>query len=141
MTCWPSYVTRSSRRSSGPRWQPAKLISRLWSVITSVLTGAMSALGNSGRQAGFNVVLPVLIRAKDHQGNERVYVRFPLPYKVGEAEHQGNVEEKLRTEIATYIWLQTNCPDIPIPILHGFGLPDGTCLCSMPKDPGYSSMA
>ena len=80
------------------------------------------------KAGSFNVVLPVLIRAKDRPGNERVYVRFPLPYKVGEAEHPGNLEEKLRTEIATYIWLQEHCPDVPIPTLHGFGLPDGTCV-------------
>ncbi|KAG8415139.1 hypothetical protein J3459_011115 [Metarhizium acridum] len=79
------------------------------------------------KAGSFNVVLPVLIRTKRCHGSERVFVRFPLPYKVGEAMHRGNVEEKLRTEIATYIWLQQHCPDVPIPILHGFGLPDGTC--------------
>lgn len=88
------------------------------------------------KAGSFNVVLPVLIRAKGRRDNERVYVRFPLPYKVGEAEHPGNVEEKLRTEIATYIWLQQHCPDVPVPILHGFGLPDGTCVSSMPNGPG-----
>ncbi|OIW33075.1 hypothetical protein CONLIGDRAFT_628013 [Coniochaeta ligniaria NRRL 30616] len=79
------------------------------------------------KAGSFNVVLPVLVRAKGCRGNERVYVRFPLPYKLGEAQHPGNVEEKLRTEIATYTWLQEHCSDVPIPVLHGFGLPDGTC--------------
>ncbi|OTB18818.1 hypothetical protein K445DRAFT_8841 [Daldinia sp. EC12] len=83
----------------------------------------------------FNVVLPVLIRGKVWGENERVYVRFPLPYKVGEAEYKGNVEEKVRTEIATYIWLQQNCSDVPIPKLHGFGLPDGTCFSHPDKTP------
>lgn len=87
------------------------------------------------KAGSFNVVLPVLIRAKERRGNERVYVRFPLSYKVGEAENPGNVEEKLRTEISTYAWLQTNCPDVPIPTLHGFGLPDGTCVSHVPMDP------
>jgi hypothetical protein len=81
------------------------------------------------KAGSFNVVIPVLIRAKGRWGsNERVYVRFPLPYKVGEAEHPGNVDEKLRTEIATYIWLEEHCPDVPVPVLHGFGLPDGACV-------------
>jgi hypothetical protein len=35
----------------------------------------------------------------------------------------GNVDEKLRTEAATYIWLQSNCPNIPVPRLFGFGFP------------------
>lgn len=39
------------------------------------------------------------------------------------------MEEKLRTEIATYLWLEENCPDVPIPILHAFGLPDGSIVC------------
>ncbi|KAL2023980.1 hypothetical protein VTK56DRAFT_215 [Thermocarpiscus australiensis] len=97
-TCRPSCVTRSSRRSFGPRWRPARPISRLWSAITWVLTGPMSALWRFGRHGSFNVAVPVLIQAKGRWGNERVYVRFPLPYKVGETEHPGNVEEKLRTE-------------------------------------------
>lgn len=39
------------------------------------------------------------------------------------------MEEKLRTEIATYLWLEENCPDVPIPVLHAFGLPDGSIVC------------
>ncbi|KAK4236864.1 hypothetical protein C8A03DRAFT_45194 [Achaetomium macrosporum] len=75
----------------------------------------------------FNVVIPVLIRAKGRRDNERVYVRFPLPYQIGEAEHPGNVEEKLRAEIATYSWLQEHCPDVSIPILHAlFSGPQNT---------------
>ncbi|RMZ76005.1 hypothetical protein DV738_g5194, partial [Chaetothyriales sp. CBS 135597] len=48
--------------------------------------------------------------------------RLPLPYKVGGAE---NGDEKIRCEAATYIWLQENCPSVPIPRLHGFGLSTG----------------
>ncbi|KAI1468552.1 uncharacterized protein F4812DRAFT_372768 [Daldinia caldariorum] len=83
----------------------------------------------------FNVVIPILIRAKTLGGNERVYLRFPLPYKIGEAEYKGNVEEKLRTEIATYIWFQQNCSDVPIPTLYGFGLPDGSYFSHPSKTP------
>lgn len=78
------------------------------------------------KSGSFNVVVPVLIREGD-----LVYVRFPLPYKIGEAENPGNVDEKLRTELATYIWLQQHCPDVPIPVLHGFGLPDGACVSQL----------
>lgn len=72
------------------------------------------------RSGSFNVVIPVLLRHR-----RTVYLRFPLPYRIGEAEAPGNVEEKLRTEIATYLWLEEHCPDVPIPTLHAFGLPDG----------------
>ncbi|KAI1923673.1 hypothetical protein LOZ12_000132 [Ophidiomyces ophidiicola] len=48
-----------------------------------------------------------------------------LPYKVGEAFSPNNVDEKARSEAATHIWINDNCPDIPIPTLRGFGLPCG----------------
>ena len=80
------------------------------------------------KSGSFNVCIPVLIPAPGHRGPDKVFVRFPLPYKIGEANNPGNMEEKLRTEIAAYIWLQEMCPDVPIPTLHGFGLPGGQCV-------------
>ncbi|KAG6026763.1 hypothetical protein E4U41_001176 [Claviceps citrina] len=73
------------------------------------------------RSGSFNMVLPIRIPP-----DGTVYMRIPIPYRIGEDNYPGNVEEKLRTEIATYIWLRQNCPDIPIPELHAFGLPDGS---------------
>ncbi|KIW85238.1 hypothetical protein Z517_00628 [Fonsecaea pedrosoi CBS 271.37] len=32
------------------------------------------------------------------------------------------MDEKVRSEAATYIWMQQNCPEIPIPYLWGFGI-------------------
>lgn len=69
-----------------------------------------------------NVCIPVEIKTPMEH---RVLVRVPLPFKLGEAENPGNVEEKLRSEVAAYIWIQENCPDVPIPTLFGFGFPDG----------------
>ncbi|KAL2068508.1 hypothetical protein VTL71DRAFT_14845 [Oculimacula yallundae] len=54
-----------------------------------------------------------------------LFVRIPLPYKLGEENSPGNVEEKLRCEVASYIWLQERCPDVIIPCLFGFGFPNG----------------
>ncbi|OAQ62054.2 aminoglycoside phosphotransferase [Pochonia chlamydosporia 170] len=73
------------------------------------------------RSGSFSVVLPILISQ-----TRTVFMRIPFPYRIGEDHCPGNVEEKLRTEIAPYIWLRQNCPDIPIPELHAFGLPDGS---------------
>ncbi|TVY88914.1 hypothetical protein LAWI1_G007107 [Lachnellula willkommii] len=47
----------------------------------------------------------------------RVLLRVPLPYKVGESAYPSNANEKLRTEAATFIWIEDNCPDVPIPHL------------------------
>jgi hypothetical protein len=80
------------------------------------------------KSGSFNVCIPVLIPGTGRRRHDKVFVRFPLPYKIGEEQNPGNVEEKLRTEIAAYIWLQKQCPDVSIPTLHGFGLPEGQCV-------------
>ncbi|KAI9807648.1 MAG: hypothetical protein M1825_005589 [Sarcosagium campestre] len=70
----------------------------------------------------YNVCIPVFISPPF---GGRVLIRIPLPYKVGEAQCPGNVNEKLRCEAASYLWLQENSPEIAIPFLYGFGAPDG----------------
>jgi hypothetical protein len=71
----------------------------------------------------FNVCIPIHISRPRPGLPERAIIRFPLPYKTGEEHFPGNVDEKLRCEAATYVWLQRNCPDVPIPRLFGFGFP------------------
>jgi hypothetical protein len=73
----------------------------------------------------FNVCIPVYIDNWDKRPGHRVLIRFPLPYKVGESEHPGNADEKVRCEAATFIWIREHCPDIPIPYLWGFGFSNG----------------
>ncbi|KAL3479030.1 hypothetical protein BJX99DRAFT_245228 [Aspergillus californicus] len=70
----------------------------------------------------YNVCIPVYV---DLPSDERVLVRIPLPFKIGEANKPGNVEEKLRCKVATYIWIHENRPTVPIPTLYGIALPDG----------------
>ncbi|KFX90879.1 hypothetical protein V490_06218 [Pseudogymnoascus sp. VKM F-3557] len=91
------------------------------------------------RSGSFNVCVPVILPIiGGDQEPSTVYVRFPLPYKLGEDRFPGNIDEKLRAEVATYIWLQENSPDVPIPILHGFGLPDGQCFTHPNNAPLFS---
>ncbi|KAF2725697.1 hypothetical protein K431DRAFT_336174 [Polychaeton citri CBS 116435] len=72
----------------------------------------------------FNVCLPIYIgTGRGPLLPRRVILRLPLPYKVGESFHPGNVDEKLRCEAATYIRLQSQHPAVPIPRLFGFGFP------------------
>ncbi|PWY68987.1 hypothetical protein BO94DRAFT_560856 [Aspergillus sclerotioniger CBS 115572] len=73
----------------------------------------------------FNVCIPVYIEGWSRNAPKRVLIRFPLPYRVGELQHPGNAEEKLRCEAATFICIQENCPSIPIPHLWGFGFAGG----------------
>ena len=77
----------------------------------------------------FNVCIPVYIDERAHHHAKRVLIRFPLPYKVGELRNPGNAEEKLRCEVAAFIWIQENCSAIPIPRLWGFGFPGGQSVC------------
>ncbi|EED22707.1 conserved hypothetical protein [Talaromyces stipitatus ATCC 10500] len=70
----------------------------------------------------YNVCVPVTISCWN---KKRVLIRFPLPYRIGEAFRPGNGDEKIRCEAGTYAWLQENCPDVPIPKLYGFALSTG----------------
>ncbi|KAK2738209.1 hypothetical protein FQN55_000623 [Onygenales sp. PD_40] len=82
----------------------------------------------------FNMCIPVSIsRPKsDHTTPPlptKLGFRVPLPFKIGEEDFPGNAEEKVRSEAATYIWINKNCPDIPIPKLRGFGVAGGLSFC------------
>lgn len=81
------------------------------------------------RHGSFNVCIPISIDNWRRHPGRRVLLRIPLPYKVGESVCPGNADEKLRTEVATFIWIQNNCPNIPIPYLWGFGFPGGRSVC------------
>ena len=74
----------------------------------------------------YNVCIPVKAVFGPRYEPQHVLLRVPLPYKVGEDYRPGNSDEKLRCEAATYAWLEDNCPDIPTPLLYGFGFSDGT---------------
>lgn len=78
-------------------------------------------------RGSYNVYIPVTIvewNQKQPAGN-RVLVRIPLPYRVGEDYRPGNGDEKVRCEAGTYAWLEENCPEIPIPRLYGFAMSTG----------------
>jgi hypothetical protein len=79
------------------------------------------------RHGSFNLCVPVTIHPwnEREQLGQRVMLRLPLPYSNGEAFAPGNGDEKIRCEAGTYVWLQENCPDVPIPRLYGFGTSTG----------------
>lgn len=80
----------------------------------------------------FNACVPIHILQGPRTSDlpRRAVIRFPLPYKVGESFCPGNMDEKLRSEAATYIWMEQNCPSVPIPRLFGFGLSGRQSVCS-----------
>ncbi|OAQ96973.1 hypothetical protein LLEC1_06965 [Akanthomyces lecanii] len=75
------------------------------------------------RHGSFNLCVPGRVLPTVPAGvPEFFFIRFPLPYRVGETTRPGNADEKLACEAATYAWLEENCPEVPIPRLYGFGL-------------------
>ncbi|KAM5449394.1 hypothetical protein MaudCBS49596_004875 [Microsporum audouinii] len=70
----------------------------------------------------FNVCIPVKLNTPE---KPCVLLRIPLPYRVGEEFQSGNADEKVNCEAGAYAWLEENCPDVPVPKLHGFGLSNG----------------
>lgn len=69
-----------------------------------------------------SVCIPVCV---NNTRRENCVFRVPLPYRVGEDREYGNAyekaDEKVRCDVATYLWLRKNCPEIPIPHLYGYG--------------------
>ncbi|BCS25384.1 uncharacterized protein APUU_50095A [Aspergillus puulaauensis] len=70
-----------------------------------------------------SVCIPV--RVKSNPTTIHSIFRVPLPYRVGEERRPGNADEKVRCEVATYLWIRENCPEIPIPHLYGYGFQRG----------------
>lgn len=77
----------------------------------------------------FNVCIRVDVDGQGQTPKTQFMIRFPLPYRIGEYPCSGNADEKVRCEVGTYVWLQENCPAIPIPHLYGFGLSSGEAVC------------
>lgn len=76
----------------------------------------------------FNVCIPVDV--KDHS---RVVVRLPFPHRFASHTCPNLAEEKLGGEAATFAWLSSHCPNVPILRLWGFGLPDGRSFTALAR--------
>ncbi|KAF1951137.1 hypothetical protein CC80DRAFT_597531 [Byssothecium circinans] len=74
-------------------------------------------------RGSFNVCIPVVVKGQHEQANRTVLMRCPMAYRLG--KDVGSVDEKIGCEVATYAWMQENCPDVKIPHLFGFGFSDG----------------
>lgn len=103
------------------RSQIERLVSRHLGIPSSQFILSEEAEWISG---SFNICLPINVSNSGRHGlPRRAMIRFPLPFNVGEAFSPGSIDEKLRCEAATYIWLNKYCPSIPIPRLLGMGFP------------------
>ncbi|KAF4629963.1 hypothetical protein G7Y89_g8178 [Cudoniella acicularis] len=86
-------------------------------------------------RGNFNVCIPVKVRSAGF--NKNLVFRCPMPHKLAEAKYPGTVDEKLSSEVGTYVWMQEHCPDIPIPRLYGFGFSDNRHFIHEQRMPFY----
>ena len=74
-------------------------------------------------RGSFNVCIPVRVEGQYGETDKTVLMRCPMAYALG--KDTGIVDEKIGCEVATYAWMQDNCPEVNIPDLLGFGFSDG----------------
>jgi hypothetical protein len=72
----------------------------------------------------FNTCILIHVHESDGSTSKKIF-RCPLAHKDGERFSPGAVDEKMRAEVGAYAWIEENCPEIPAPKLHGFGLSPG----------------
>jgi hypothetical protein len=76
-------------------------------------------------RGSFNVCIPVGVHDRSGDVIRKVLMRCPMGHKLAENRYPGTIDEKIGAEVATYVWMQEHCPDVPIPPLLGFGFSDG----------------
>lgn len=80
-------------------------------------------------KGGFNICIPVRVSSELRRyahtcsapADELTLIfRCVMPHKIA----QGAVDEKLSCEVGTHAWMQSQCPEVRIPHLYGFGFSD-----------------
>jgi hypothetical protein len=83
-----------------------------WMTIARILKFSCHfILGLQGLNIAFNVCAPVYVDDWVRSPRKRVLIRYALPFKLAESQCPGNVEETLRCEAATFIWIKQYCPE------------------------------
>jgi hypothetical protein len=76
---------------------------------------------------GFNICLQIeILDTLSGRLPRKAMLRIALPHALGDSQSSDTVDEKVRCEAATYIWLERDCPSVPIPRLLGVGFPGST---------------
>ncbi|KXT14119.1 hypothetical protein AC579_91 [Pseudocercospora musae] len=84
----------------------------------------------------FNICILVHVQDGDGRTCRKIF-RCPMAHKVGEEYFPGAMQEKMRAEVATFAWIESNCPGIPIPRLHAFGLSNNLQFTHHHDGPGH----
>jgi hypothetical protein len=82
---------------------------------------------------GFNMCLPIDIHDTfSTRLPRKALIRIAMPHAGGQSYVRDAVDEKVRCEAATYVWLEGECPTIPIPRLLGIGFPGSRTVYIIP---------
>ncbi|KAK7397868.1 hypothetical protein QQX98_012757 [Neonectria punicea] len=73
----------------------------------------------------FNVCIPIEVQEKGAKSPWKVLFKCPIPVALGEDKYPGAVDEKIRAEVGSHVYMRAHCPEIPLPELYGFGFPNG----------------
>ncbi|CAK7201390.1 hypothetical protein SEUCBS139899_004094 [Sporothrix eucalyptigena] len=58
-------------------------------------------------------------------------VRFPFPDTRDAEAYPTSIDERVRCEAGTHIWMKMTCPDVSVPKVYGFGFPGGSSFTVM----------
>lgn len=56
--------------------------------------------------------LCVLVEVHITGRSNRLVFRCPMPHKLAERQYPGTIDEKVRGEVATYVWMGEHCPQV-----------------------------
>ncbi|SMY20491.1 unnamed protein product [Zymoseptoria tritici ST99CH_1A5] len=92
---------------------------------------------NAGR---FNMCVHVQVTDNRHKVSRKIF-RCAMPHTIGNHNAPAAIDERIRSEVANYAWIEKNCPDIPTPKLIGFGLFNGEQFTHERHLPWYRRLA
>lgn len=82
-----------------------------------------------------HISFTIVVYDTDLGQDRKVHFKCYIPSAYGEDFFKNSVEEKIRIDVGSQVWMSQKCPDIPIPIMFGYGLPNGRQV-STPDDDG-----
>ncbi|KAM3414212.1 hypothetical protein BST61_g10870 [Cercospora zeina] len=136
-------VLRQLRRCE----ERSQMFTRLWAQRSQIQTAVAGHLGLRStsqcvvqspavwNRGHFNIC--VHVQVTDNCGDvSRKIFRCPMPHKVGQPASDA-IDEKIRSEAASYAWVEQECPNVPVPHLIAFGLSTGEIFTHQSHLPWY----
>ncbi|KAH7019761.1 hypothetical protein EDB80DRAFT_207256 [Ilyonectria destructans] len=72
-----------------------------------------------------HISFTIVVYDTDREEDRKVHFKCYIPSAYGEDFFKNSVEEKIRIDVGSQVWMSQKCADIPIPFMFGYGLPNG----------------